>query len=131
MAYRVCISFFPSRFFRAKEKQSEWEIPLVNISDKAGFVYRGMHLDVSRHFFSVEFIKQYIDLLAMYKYNNFHWHLTDDQGWRIEIKAYPQLTEVGGWRKETKSDIRERPPQTSLMARNTAVFIRRTKYAKL
>lgn len=93
---------FPSAFFKAKEKQSEWEIPLLNISDKARFAYRGMHLDVSRHFFSVEFIKQYIDLLAMYKFNQFHWHLTDDQGWRIEIKAYPQLTEVGGWRKETK-----------------------------
>ncbi len=93
---------FPVAFFEAKEKQSEWEITMVNINDKARFAYRGMHLDVSRHFFPVEFIKQYIDLLAMYKYNNFHWHLTDDQGWRIEIKAYPKLTEIGGWRNETK-----------------------------
>ena len=93
---------FPTSFFEAKEKQSEWEIPMVSISDKARFTYRGMHLDVSRHFFSVDFIKQYIDLLAMYKYNTFHWHLTEDQGWRIEIKAYPKLTEIGGWRKETK-----------------------------
>lgn len=93
---------FPTAFFEAKEKQSEWEIPPVSISDKARFAYRGMHLDVSRHFFSVEFIKQYIDLLAIYKFNQFHWHLTDDQGWRIEIKAYPKLTEIGGWRNETK-----------------------------
>ncbi|MDY0077618.1 MAG: family 20 glycosylhydrolase [Bacteroidales bacterium] len=93
---------FPSIFFEANEKQSTWEIPLVTISDKARFAYRGMHLDVSRHFFPVEFIKQYIDLLAMYKYNTFHWHLTEDQGWRIEIKAYPKLTEVGSWREETK-----------------------------
>ncbi|MCK9452907.1 MAG: family 20 glycosylhydrolase [Bacteroidales bacterium] len=93
---------FPTAFFEAADKHSAWEIPLVTISDKARFAYRGMHLDVSRHFFSVDFIKQYIDLLAMYKYNTFHWHLTEDQGWRIEIKAYPKLTEIGGWRKETK-----------------------------
>ena len=93
---------FPGAFFEANEKQSAWEIPMVTISDKARFAYRGMHLDVSRHFFPVEFIKQYIDLLAMYKYNTFHWHLTDDQGWRIEIKAYPKLTEIGSWREETK-----------------------------
>jgi len=60
-----------------------------------------MHLDVCRHFFSVDEVKQYIDLLALYKFNSFHWHLTDDQGWRIEIKQYPKLTEVGGWRNGT------------------------------
>ncbi|MEO6188974.1 MAG: family 20 glycosylhydrolase, partial [Saprospiraceae bacterium] len=65
------------------------------------FKYRGMHLDVSRHFFSVPFIKLYIDLLARYKFNTFHWHLTDDQGWRIEIKKFPDLTEIGSKRKET------------------------------
>ncbi|WP_321540063.1 family 20 glycosylhydrolase [Flavobacterium piscinae] len=57
-----------------------------------------MHLDVSRHFFSIDFIKKYIDYIAMYKMNMFHWHLTDDQGWRIEIKKYPKLTEIGAWR---------------------------------
>lgn len=62
------------------------------------FAYRGMHLDVSRHFFPVAFIKKYIDLLALHKMNRFHWHLTDDQGWRIEIKRYPKLTEIGGFR---------------------------------
>lgn len=60
-----------------------------------------MHLDVARHFFPVSFIKQYIDLLARFKFNTFHWHLTDDQGWRIEIKKYPRLTNVGAYRKET------------------------------
>lgn len=67
--------------------------------DYPRFQWRGMHLDVSRHFFPVEFIKRYIDLLAMHKMNTFHWHLTDDQGWRIEIKSFPKLTEVGAWRK--------------------------------
>ena len=58
-----------------------------------------MHLDVARHFMPKEFVKKYIDLLALYKMNTFHWHLTDDQGWRIEIKKYPRLTEVGAWRE--------------------------------
>lgn len=66
--------------------------------DYPAFSYRGMHLDVCRHFFPVSFIKKYIDLLAMHKMNFFHWHLTEDQGWRIEIKKYPKLTEVGAWR---------------------------------
>ncbi|MDN3640204.1 family 20 glycosylhydrolase [Simiduia curdlanivorans] len=78
-----------------------WPLPAVDIQDQPAFSYRGMHLDVSRTFFPVSFIKQYIDLLAMHKLNYFHWHLTDDQGWRIEIKKYPRLTEVGAWRDET------------------------------
>ena len=76
----------------------EWAIPAVKISDYPRYSYRGMHLDVCRHFFPMEFIKRYIDLIAMYKMNTFHWHLTDDQGWRIEIKKYPKLMEVGAWR---------------------------------
>lgn len=78
-----------------------WPVPCVSIQDQPRFPYRGMHLDVGRHFFPVEFIKKYIDLLAMYKFNRFHWHLTEDQGWRIEIKKYPRLQEVAAWRKET------------------------------
>ena len=74
------------------------EIPQLSITDYPRFTYRGMHLDVSRHFFDVDFVKKYIDLIAMHKMNTFHWHLTDDQGWRIEIKKYPKLTEVGAWR---------------------------------
>lgn len=65
------------------------------------YKYRGMHLDVCRHFFTVEEVKKYIDMLARYKFNTFHWHLTEDQGWRIEIKKYPKLTEIGSKRKET------------------------------
>ncbi len=75
-----------------------WEVPCVAILDTPRFSWRGMHLDVSRHFFPKEFIKQYIDILSRYKLNMFHWHLTDDQGWRLEIKRYPRLTEVGAWR---------------------------------
>jgi len=73
----------------------------ITIKDNPKFSYRGMHLDVSRHFFPVEFIKEYIDHLAMLKMNTFHWHLTDDQGWRIEIKQYPYLTKKGAYREET------------------------------
>ncbi|QJB32493.1 family 20 glycosylhydrolase [Chitinophaga oryzae] len=76
-------------------------LPGAMITDYPRFGYRGMHLDVSRHFFSVDYIKQFIDQLALYKFNNFHWHLTDDQGWRIEIKKYPRLQEVSAWRDQT------------------------------
>ncbi|MFZ6745306.1 beta-N-acetylhexosaminidase [Undibacterium sp. JH2W] len=73
----------------------------VNVQDAPRFSWRGMHLDVGRHLVSVEFIKKFLDQMAFYKMNTFHWHLTEDQGWRIEIKAYPKLTEVGAWRKES------------------------------
>jgi hexosaminidase len=81
-----------------------WNVPCVEIEDQPRFQWRGMHLDVCRHFFPVEFVKKYIDLLAAYKMNTFHWHLTDDQGWRIEIKKYPKLTTIGAWRKQTMGD---------------------------
>ncbi len=77
------------------------QIPFVRIFDYARFGYRGMHLDVCRHFFPVSFVKKYIDYLAYHKLNTFHWHLTEDQGWRIEIKKYPELTTIGGWRNGT------------------------------
>jgi hexosaminidase len=76
-------------------------IPAVQITDIPRFSWRGAHLDVGRHFFDKEFIKKYIDIIAIHKMNVFHWHLTDDQGWRIEIKKYPLLTEIGAWRDET------------------------------
>ena len=76
-------------------------IAAVVIEDAPRYSYRGMHLDVARHFFPPSFIKQYIDYLARYKYNSFHWHLTEDQGWRIEIKKYPKLQEIAAFRKET------------------------------
>jgi len=75
-----------------------------SLQDAPAFAWRGMHLDVSRHFFPVDFIKKYLDLLALHKFNTFHWHLTDDQGWRIEIKKYPLLTQVGSKRHETMVD---------------------------
>ncbi|RYY54618.1 MAG: beta-N-acetylhexosaminidase [Chitinophagaceae bacterium] len=82
-------------------KQATLAIPAVEIKDAPRFAYRGMMLDVSRHFFPVPMVKKFIDYLALHKLNRFHWHLTDDQGWRIEIKKYPRLTEVGGFRNGT------------------------------
>ena len=81
--------------------KTELSIPQLFIKDYPRFAYRGMHLDVARHVFPVAFIKKYIDYLAAYKFNTFHWHLTDDQGWRIEIKKYPKLTQVGAYRNGT------------------------------
>ena len=78
-----------------------WEIPCGIIEDRPRFPWRGLMLDCSRHFMPIEFIYKWIDLLAIHKMNIFHWHLTDDQGWRIEIKKYPKLTEIGAWRKNT------------------------------
>jgi hexosaminidase len=82
-------------------RKINWKVPCVDIEDQPRYSYRGLHLDVARHFFPVSFVKKYIDLLALHKMNTFHWHLTDDQGWRIEIKKYPKLTEIGGFRRET------------------------------
>jgi hexosaminidase len=78
-----------------------WEVPAVEIEDAPRFAWRGAHLDVSRHFMPREFVRKYIDLLAMHKLNRFHWHLTEDQGWRIEIRKHPRLTAVGGCREQT------------------------------
>lgn len=80
---------------------SEIDIPAVVVSDAPRFPYRGMHLDVSRHFFGIDFVKKYLDIMALHHINIFHFHLSDDQGWRVEIKKYPRLTEVGGWRQRT------------------------------
>ena len=92
----------PAEVFRAAPIDGvHWTIPAVTIVDRPRFSWRGMHLDVSRHFMPKEFVKKYIDLLALHKMNSFHWHLTDDQGWRIEIKKYPRLTSVGAWRSQT------------------------------
>jgi hexosaminidase len=86
-------------------------IAAVEIEDAPRFRYRGMHLDVGRHFFPVAFVKKYIDLLALYKFNTLHWHLTEDQGWRVEIQRYPKLTEVGGCRKETRVGHARQQPE--------------------
>ncbi|HEY1007521.1 MAG TPA: family 20 glycosylhydrolase [Sphingobacteriaceae bacterium] len=83
------------------KKGSALAVPLVSIRDEPRFSYRGMHLDVGRHMFPVSFVKQYIDYIALHKMNYFHWHLTEDQGWRIEIKKYPELTRAGAYRDGT------------------------------
>ena len=85
----------------AEAKGATILLPSGEVKDEPRFPYRGMHLDVCRHFFPLEFVKKYIDLLAMHNINTFHWHLTDDQGWRIEIKKYPKLTEIGSQRNRT------------------------------
>jgi len=82
-------------------KQDRPDIAAVEIDDAPRFAWRGLHLDTGRHFFPVAFIEKYLDVMAMYKLNTFHWHLTEDQGWRIEIKKYPRLTEFGSRRRET------------------------------
>jgi hexosaminidase len=80
-------------------------LPTMKIEDEPRFAYRGMHLDVGRHMFPVKFIKKYIDMLAMYKMNTFHWHLTEDQGWRIQIMKYPKLTEISSYRKNSEGEV--------------------------
>jgi hexosaminidase len=97
----------PDIFRRASVAGASWAIPAVEIEDRPSFGWRGSHLDVGRHFMPKESVLKHIDLLALHKFNLFHWHLTDDQGWRIEIKKYPKLTEVGAWRKDTMT-----PPRT-------------------
>ena len=90
-----------------------WALPCLAIADRPRFSWRGMHLDVSRHFFPVDFVKQYIDLIARHKMNVFHWHLTDDNGWRLEIEAFPELTEICAWRvdREDRPWRRREPPR--------------------
>ncbi|OUR95111.1 beta-N-acetylhexosaminidase [Flavobacteriales bacterium 34_180_T64] len=91
----------PTEFENGTFSDKKVLIPCITIKDEPQFTYRGMHLDVGRHLFSVDFIKKYIDALAMLKMNTFHWHLTEDQGWRIEIKKYPKLQEIAAYRNET------------------------------
>lgn len=101
-ACQTLMQLFPPGIYGSSQNvRLPLDLPGVWIEDKPRFPYRGMHLDVCRHFFPKEFIKKYIDYIALHKMNYFHWHLTDDQGWRIEIKKYPLLTKVGSVRKET------------------------------
>lgn len=96
---QTLLQLLPSQVKGAKElKEMKWTIPCVDITDTPQFPWRGMMLDVSRHWFTKDEVKKFIDELAEYKMNVFHWHLTDDQGWRIDIKSLPRLTEVGAWR---------------------------------
>ncbi len=92
------LQLLPAEIASHSKKEQTWSIPVVSVVDFPRFGWRGIMLDVSRHFFTKQEVKDYIDQMARYKYNVLHWHLTDDEGWRIEIKSYPKLTEVGAWR---------------------------------
>jgi hexosaminidase len=101
-AVQTLLQLLPTAVFSpAKIENVTWTIPACQILDRPRYSYRGLMLDVSRHFMPVSFVKRFIDLMAIHKFNTFHWHLTDDQGWRIEIKKYPKLTQIGSKRKET------------------------------
>ena len=101
-ALQTLFQLLPTEIYsQERQKGIKWNVPCCNIEDKPRFKYRGMHLDVCLHYFDFEFLKKYIDIMAAHKVNRFHWHLTEDQGWRLEIKKYPLLTEKGQWRKET------------------------------
>jgi hexosaminidase len=92
----------PSQVFRAAKVDGvAWTLPAVTIEDRPRFPWRGSHLDAGRHFLPMDFIKKHLDLMALHKLNVFHWHLTDDQGWRLELRNHPLLTQVGAWRRET------------------------------
>ncbi len=88
-------------FGKVAAADREWTLPCVKINDAPRFGYRGLHMDVSRHFFDMDEVKRYLDIMEVHKLNTLHWHLTDDQGWRLEIKKYPRLTEIGAIRKQT------------------------------
>ncbi len=96
------VQMLPVEYFSGKKTEGvKWTVPCVIIQDKPRFGYRGFMLDCCRHFFSVEEVKKMLDVMALHKLNRLHWHLTEDQGWRIEIKAYPKLTEIGAYREGT------------------------------
>jgi len=95
------LQLLPPQIFSPKRvTAADWQIPCVEIKDQPRFTWRGFMLDVSRHFFTKKEVEQVLDLTSLYKLNTFHWHLVDDQGWRIEIKKYPRLTQVGAWRSD-------------------------------
>ena len=100
-AIQTLKQMLPAEIYGNKKVHADWVLPCVNILDAPRFDYRGIHLDPCRHFWSIEETKRYIDIAATYKLNRLHWHLTEDQGWRMEIKKYPKLTEVGAWRNGT------------------------------
>jgi hexosaminidase len=101
--WQSVLQLLPANIYASTlQSNINWTLPFVSIVDKPRFAWRGMMLDVSRHFFTKSEVKTYLDDMARYKLNRFHWHLTDDQGWRIEIKALPKLTSVGAWRPERK-----------------------------
>jgi hexosaminidase len=107
-----CFYAFHSLMQLIDSNSESFQLKKCFVKDYPKFEWRGLHLDVSRHFFTVEEVKCYIDLMSMYKFNTFHWHLTDDQGWRIEIKQFPKLTEIGAWRDSTVDNHYTTKPRT-------------------
>ncbi len=110
---QTLLQLFPPAIFSGRPvRKVTWTAPCALIVDTPRYTWRGMHMDVSRHFFPKESVKRFIDYLAMHKMNTFHWHLTDDQGWRIQIKQYPELTDIGAWRVDHEElHWNARPPQ--------------------
>ena len=101
-AIQTLKQLLPKEIYKKVEApKADWTIPCMSIRDEPRFAWRGLHLDSSRHFWSIEEVKRILDAMEIYKMNRFHWHLTDDQGWRIEIKKYPRLTEIGAYRRGT------------------------------
>ncbi|MFZ4545260.1 MAG: beta-N-acetylhexosaminidase [Saprospiraceae bacterium] len=100
-AMQTLLQLLPEGIESRRKVDQSWPIACCVIKDEPRYPWRGMHLDVGRHFFSVEHVKRYIDLMSIYKFNRFHWHLTEDQGWRIEIQRYPKLTDIGAYRNGT------------------------------
>jgi hexosaminidase len=104
-ALQTVMQLFPAEIESPSVAKASWTIPCVTVRDEPRFKYRGQHLDVCRHFSTVEYIKKHLDILAMFKINKFHWHLTDDQGWRIESKKYPKLNDISAKRIEGEGNI--------------------------
>lgn len=105
---QTLLQLFPKEIESKAMVAKTWSVPVVRVTDFPRFAWRGIMLDVSRHFFSKADVKTYIDEIARLKYNTFHWHLTDDNGWRIEIKSLPKLTQVGAWRVERAGHFGDR-----------------------
>lgn len=101
-AVQTIKQMLPAEIFGKTEASGlDWSLPCCEINDAPRFSYRGMHMDVVRHFFDMDMVKRYLDIMEVHKLNTLHWHITDDQGWRIEIKKYPKLTEIGAYRDKT------------------------------
>ena len=99
---QTLLQLLPPKIFSTNlVTNANWQVPCVQIGDWPRFHWRGLMLDVSRHFYTPPEVEKILDLMALHKLNTFHWHLVDDQGWRIEIKKYPRLTQVGAWRKQS------------------------------
>jgi len=107
---QTLLQLLPKEVESKSVTKATWAIPAVKITDYPRFSWRGIMLDVSRNFFTKAEVKKYIDDIARLKYNTFHWHLTDDEGWRIEIKSLPKLTEVGAWRVPRAGHFGDREP---------------------